>query len=106
MFIEILLIIAKLWKQIKCPLTDEWIYICVCVCVCVCVCLCVCISHKKNEVLPFVITYMNLEGVMLSEISQTKTSIVYFHLYMESTKTKQINKYNKSETDSRIQRTN
>ena len=43
---------------------------------------------------------------MLSEISQTKTSIVYFHLYMESTKTKQINKYNKSETDSRIQRTN
>ena len=37
MFIETLLIIAKLWKQIKYPLTDEWIYICVCACVSVCV---------------------------------------------------------------------
>ena len=27
-------------------------------------------SHKKNETLPFVITQMELEGIMVSEISQ------------------------------------
>ena len=26
---------------------------------------------KKNEVLPFAVTWMDLEGIMLSEISQT-----------------------------------
>ena len=30
------------------------------------------LSHKKNEILPFVATWMDLEGIMLSEISQTK----------------------------------
>ena len=27
---------------------------------------------KKNKILPFVATWMDLEGIMLSEISQTK----------------------------------
>ena len=27
---------------------------------------------KKNEILPFAATWMDLEGIMLSEISQTK----------------------------------
>ena len=27
---------------------------------------------KKNEILPFVTTWMDLEGIMLSEISQTE----------------------------------
>ena len=27
---------------------------------------------KKNEILPFAMTWMDLEGIMLSEISQTK----------------------------------
>ena len=27
---------------------------------------------KKNEILPFATTWMDLEGIMLSEISQTK----------------------------------
>ena len=28
------------------------------------------LSHKKNEILPFVTTWMDLGGIMLSEISQ------------------------------------
>ena len=31
------------------------------------------ISNKKNEILPFSTTWMDLEGIMLSEISQRKT---------------------------------
>ena len=34
------------------------------------------ISNKKNEILPFSTTWMDLEGIMLSEISQRKTLYV------------------------------
>ena len=30
------------------------------------------LSHKKDEILTFVTTWMDLEGIMLSEISQTE----------------------------------
>ena len=43
------------------------------------------LSHKKNEILPFVKMWMDLEGIMLSEISQRKTNTV-FHLHVESKK--------------------
>ena len=44
---------------------------------------------KKKEILPFSTTWMDLEGVMQSEISQRKTNAVSSYLYMESkTKTK------------------
>ena len=33
-------------------------------------------SHKKNEILPFATTWMDLEGIMLSEVSQTKTNSI------------------------------
>ena len=33
------------------------------------------LSHKKNKILPFA-TWMDLEGIMLSEISQRKTNTV------------------------------
>ena len=31
-------------------------------------------GHKKNEILPFVTTWMDLEGIMPSEINKTKTN--------------------------------
>ena len=38
---------------------------------------------KKNEILPFAATWMDLEGIMLSEISQTeKDKIPYDITYM------------------------
>ena len=55
--------------------------LCVCVLVCMYVCMCVCVyiykmeycsAIKKNETLPFVTTLMDLEGIMLSEVSQTE----------------------------------
>ena len=85
MFIAALSTIAKAWKEPKCPSMDEWIKKTWCVCVCI-------HTHththththkmeyysaiKKNEVLPFANTWMELEGIMLSEISQRKTNII------------------------------
>ena len=43
--------------------------------------------HKKNGILPFVTTWMELEGIMLSEIRQ-KTNAIWFWLYAKP-KTKQ-----------------
>ena len=39
-------------------------------------------SIKEIEILPFVITWMNLEGITLSEISQTERQILYDITYM------------------------
>lgn len=43
-----------------------------------------CPATRKKEILPFVITEMDLEGVMLRELSQTETSTARYHLYVES----------------------
>ena len=43
---------------------------------------------KKNELLLLVKTWMDLEGIMLSEISQTK-KLLYNFTYMWNLKTKQ-----------------
>ena len=71
MFIVALFTTARIWKQPKCPLTPNrkkkmW-----------------CIhtmenysAIKKNEILLPVTTWMYLEGIMLTEISQRKTNTV------------------------------
>ena len=68
MFFAVLFIIAKTWKQHKCPSVDEWIkkihnnihvymeYY----------------SAIKKEILPFVTTWGELESIMLSEMSLTE----------------------------------
>ena len=39
---------------------------------------------KKKEILTFAVTWMDLEGIMLSEISQRRRSIVWRSLYVGS----------------------
>ena len=34
------------------------------------------LSHKKTKILPVAIAWMDLEGIMLSEISQRKTNTI------------------------------
>ena len=34
------------------------------------------ISHKKNEIMPFAATWMDIDIIILSEASQTKTNII------------------------------
>ena len=67
MFIAALFIIASIWKQPKCPSTEEWIkkmwYIYT---------MEYYSTIKKNEIMPFTATWLDLEIVILSEISQTE----------------------------------
>ena len=54
---------------------------------------------KKKEVMPFAATWMDLEGIMLSEISQRKKNTVWYHLHVESKKhNKLVNKTIKKQT--------
>ena len=54
---------------------------------------------KKNEILPSAATWMDLEGIMLSERSQTEEdNYVHCSLYVESKKW-QMNDSNKTGTD-------
>ena len=67
--------IAKTWEQPECPLTDEWIkktYDRIL------------LSHKKNEITSFTATGIDLEIIILSEVSQRKTNSIWYHLYVES----------------------
>jgi hypothetical protein len=64
MFIALLFITAKLWKQPRCSTTDEWIvylytmefYSAI----------------KKNEILSFAGKWVELENIILSEVSQAQ----------------------------------
>ena len=69
--------IAKTWKQPKCPLTDDWIYI-----------------HtmdyysavKKNEIIPSAATRIDPEIIVLSEVSQKEKDKYCDITYMQNLK--------------------
>ena len=69
MFIAVLFTIAKIWKQPKCPSINEWVkkmwFICT---------MEYYLAMNKNEILPFMTTWMDLKGIMLSEINQSKAN--------------------------------
>ena len=70
MFTAALFTIAKIWKQPKSPSTNEWINKMWCIYT---------VEYysaiEKNEILPSA-TWMNLKGIMLSEIRQRKTNTI------------------------------
>ena len=41
---------------------------------------------KKNEIMPSSATGIDLEILILNEVSQTKSNIILYHLYVESKK--------------------
>ena len=65
MFIATLVTIAKIWKQPKCLLTDDWIrkkwYIYT---------MEYYSAIKKNKIMPLAAMWMELESLILSEVSQ------------------------------------
>ena len=58
-------------------------------------------SPIKNEILPFETTWMDLKGIMLSEMSDRERQILYFITYVWNLKNK-VNEYNKIQRDSQI----
>ena len=46
---------------------------------------------KMNEILPFATTWMDLEIIMLSKVSQAKANLMWYHLYAEPKKMVQMN---------------
>ena len=42
------------------------------------------LSRLKNGIMPFEATWMGLEIIILSEVSQKETNIIWYHLYAES----------------------
>ena len=49
------------------------------------------LSHKNNEIMSFATTWMGLEIIILSEVRQRKTNIIFYQLYVESKKRIQMN---------------
>ena len=80
-FTTALFTIARTWKQLRCPYTEEWVkktrylytmeyYSAI----------------KRNELVPFAEMWMDLEVLIQSEGSQKEKKQIY-HLYVESRKT-------------------
>ena len=70
-------ITKKTWKQPTCPLTGEWIkkqwYTCK-------------ILRYENEVILFATTWMSIKLIILSEVIQRKTNIIWLRLLVDSKK--------------------
>ena len=68
-FIAALLTIDRTWKQPKCPSTDQWVDIAIYTYI---PAMKYSSATRKKEILTFVTTWMEVEGIMLSEVNQTE----------------------------------
>ena len=86
MFRAALFTIAKTWKQPKCPLTNEWIkkkwYIFIAEYY---------LSIKKNEIMPFAAKWVDLEIIIVSEVSQKEKDKYHISLICEIQNMAQMN---------------
>ena len=71
MFIAALFTITKTWKQPKCPSTEELIKK-----MCYIYTMEYYSAIKKNEIMPFIMTWVNLESVLRGEVRQRKTNMI------------------------------
>ena len=75
MFTAALFTIARTWKQPKCPSTDDWIrkkwYIYT---------MDYYSAIKKNDIMPFAATWVELETLILSEDRKRKTNTMWYHI--------------------------
>ena len=55
---------------------------------------------KKNKIMPFAATWMDLEIIILNEVNQRTINIMIHHLYVESKKNDTNELIYKTETDS------
>jgi hypothetical protein len=85
MFIAALFTIAKLWEQPRCPTTDKWIkkmwylytmefYS----------------ATKKNEILSFASKWMEMETIILNEVSQAQKAKNHVFPHMQTLDLKQM----------------
>ena len=74
-FIAAVSTIAKVWKEPKCPSMGEWIKK-----MCYIYTTEYYLAVKKNEILPFATPWMELEGIMLSEIRERQKSYDFTHM--------------------------
>ena len=74
-----LFIKANIWKQPKCPSTDKYIRLWY-----IEIYIQWNISHKMNEILPFVTMWMDIGSIMFSEVSQTEKDKYCYHLHKKS----------------------
>jgi hypothetical protein len=72
MFIEAVFTITKLWKQPRCSTTDKWIKK-----MCYLYTMEFYSTMKKNEILSFTSKWMELENIILSEVSQIQKTKNY-----------------------------
>ena len=74
MLIEVLFIIARSWKEPRCPSTKDWIqkmwYIYT---------MEYYSAINKNEFLKFLGKWMDLEGIILSEVTQSQKKSLDMH---------------------------
>ena len=98
-FSAALFTITRIWKQFKCPLTDEWIkkmwYIYT---------MEYYPAIKMNEIMPFAVTWIDIEMIILSEVIQRKTNIIWYHLSVESEKMIQMNLITKEKQTNRLKK--